>query len=783
MRPTPTAHPENVNPLFRRTASFVPATDTLAPSRTAPRPTSSAGGVGGVSSTASHERARRHDSATSLLGLPGLVVRTLLAIALLLLTALLLGWIFALHCTEIVDNMVELKTARRLQLHVDFDSKYPLDYAGTSPFIRVCTGCWCVFCAVYITHVLVSMTCLRARTAAAHRRHAIENNHVANEERSPTTTPGGTCAHLAELPCLAYGFIDAWWVASKSPFYLTIYLLKAIVECGAQAAGTFTQHCRKLPTNGINQVPHTPAPSARVPSLTLTHTCLRFPFHTALVEYSRGGVEPGALTFYTLAILGNAAVPLMISKVQTLWEPQSVGRLVSWILLLSSAFDLTFAAFPHVVLYQKYVEIPFDNKTRAHQLCTRIGVYHYNCGNILSLILLGGLSETLNSGRTWYEVVLKFWTRMLPILQTVQSLRRSFAIPFRFEGIAAAEEIEMAVSRRPARQVVDNAESAVAGTAAGRGTNDTPAAPPQEGLRVEATNPFIGESVTAASSHSSSPPLTSADAAAVEGSGGIDAAGENERTVRGASSSISRLYRTHAAVGYDAGWIHTTTCPVEMVNPFTGEAYMHVRREAGGTGEGRGRTSPSRHPTPQHDHGMNGSTTSAIGGAATGEEKTVSVVAAVESRTADTVRVQATDTDSNTVSGSHALHGVGTPVQTLGTSWRLGVTCSSARLANILSMRPDAGRALYYRDVPWWPSVLLIVAVSMFSVFSLARVSQLAALPCGITGLRNAVQLRLESPERTDGPDDTTGWFSQLCLVQSYPIFDFEPYVPRDRET
>ena len=452
-----------------------------------------------------------------------------------------------------------------------------------------------------------------------------------------------------------------------------------------------------------------------------------------------------------------------------------------------------------MVLYQQYVEIPFDNKTRAYELCTRIGVSDYNCGNILSLILLGGLSEALNSGRTWYEVVLKFWTRMLPILQTVQSLRRSFAIPFRFEGIAAAEEIEMAVSRRSARQVVDNAGSAVAstaastvagtvaGTAAGSGTNDTPAAPPQEGLRVEATQPFIGESVTAVGSHSSSPSLTSADATAVEASGStrIDAAGENERTVRGASSSSSRLHRTQAAVGYDADWIHATTCPVELTNPFTGEAYMHdARREAGGTGEGRGRT--SRQPTPQHNHGMNGSTTRAIGGAAAGEEKTVSV-AAVEGREAGTV--QNIDTDSDTVSDSHALHGVGAPVQTLGTSWRLGV--SSARLANILSMRPDAGRAQYYRDVPWWPSVLLIVVATMFSVFSLARVSQLAALPCGITGLRSAIQLRLESPERTagtDDPDDTTGWsnstdrhrwFRQLCLVQSYPIFDFEPYVPR----
>ena len=252
VRPTPTTHPQNVNPLFRRTASFVPATTSLAHSRTAPRPTSSAGGVGGVGSTASHERVlrhgtRRHDSATSLLGLTGLVVRYSLAIALLLLTALLLGWIFALHCTEILDNMVALKTAgRRLQLHVDFDPKYPFDFAGTSPLIRVCTGCWCVLCAIYITHVLVRMTCLRARTAAAHRRHASEvhwaqNNHVAKEERSPTTTPDGTCAHLAELPCLAYGFINAWWVASKSPFYLTIYLLKAIVECGTQAAGTLTQ--------------------------------------------------------------------------------------------------------------------------------------------------------------------------------------------------------------------------------------------------------------------------------------------------------------------------------------------------------------------------------------------------------------------------------------------------------------------------------------------------------------------------------------------------------------
>ena len=87
--------------------------------------------------------------------------------------------------------------------------------------------------------------------------------------------------------------------------------------------------------SGINQycTSHTRAQNACLLFDTHTRVCAS-PFHTALGEYSRGGVEPGALTFYILAILGNAAVPLMISKVQTLWEPQSVGRLVSWILLL-----------------------------------------------------------------------------------------------------------------------------------------------------------------------------------------------------------------------------------------------------------------------------------------------------------------------------------------------------------------------------------------------------------------------------------------------------------------
>ena len=319
---------------------------------------------------------------------PGFCTGDMIGYLLLLSFAFIIEAVyFIFHCSPIMDLMVAEEDA--------------LSWLGVAPAAKVFAGLLLVPAMLWTLNILGTLTCLWHRTVRrAHKKaHEIPWRRV----RDSKTTFGTLrrCLRYLRRPSAAH--------------YLRLLFIMEIKEFIVQVL--------------------------------------------AVDQMSRAGIGSTALLVYTSAILLNGIAPIVMGFIMTRINRMGYGddqrrrveasKWIARLLLFDATSDLLYSSFPIVHLLTQYFQIFSGDRSHSNFELDILENYAaqspISASDLKAYMLLSEGENTLFGGKNGFDVLIKFMSRILPLIQAPYRVRSAFRIR---QGMSAAAVVKSAVKHK-----------------------------------------------------------------------------------------------------------------------------------------------------------------------------------------------------------------------------------------------------------------------------------------------------------------------------------------------
>ena len=293
-----------------------------------------------------------------------------LAVCMLLVQLLILLIFFALHCTPIIDPLVDEDNARH--------------WIGVTPSVRVAS--WIILppAVAHCVYIIAQVTCRWRQTALAVQEE-IQKCQTPRDAgfSSKKMAKSSTAVLLCKFGC--------YHSSTQSPFFLYVLWLSELWEFVFQALAIV-----EFSRAGVDKTP-----------LVIITAVL---FLNAL--------SPVVVAGYGRRVDHDRLF---------------LGRLTQWVLLFDTACDTVYASISLALLLNRYGKL-FAGRDHGYaaNICARYSaaVGRDDCSDVKSFLLLAQGRMTCFGGRNLWETFIKFNARVLPLVFSPQRIYSAFQVRY-----------------------------------------------------------------------------------------------------------------------------------------------------------------------------------------------------------------------------------------------------------------------------------------------------------------------------------------------------------------